>query len=378
MAYFTQPIITNVGRANLLKDGLTITRVAFGLGYSSSPATQTRLNQESFSVNNVVLLREPGHLVISCMTDNQVLNLTSSRLIKEIGIYARIGNGSEFLLAYSYYSQGDTIPGKTEAHYQRDWQVRLGMSNTNVSSVQYSTSISGYASAGIVNSVSQRLTTHESSRSNPHNVTKSQVGLGNVDNIQQATKLEFNSHVADSTKHLAADERRKIIEVVNMVKPMNGQYTNLTCPNGTNLATFMKSNAVPIGHGIVRDENVWRNVHYIKEDANYMFGFSTRYNRLWTWTIENGEDKGYKEVTDYIAEQFTGNIDTLGEAGLYYLSNTHLTGSYGFLEVISNGQASLGQNRNWTMQRWTNTAGESWIRVRANTASWTGWRKGGM
>ena len=344
MAYFTQPVITNVGQSNLLKDGLTITRVAFGLGYSSIPATQTRLNQETFSVSNAVLVREAAHLVISCVVDNQVLNLTSSRLIKEIGIYARIGSGSEFLLAYSYYSQGDTIPSKSEAHYQRDWQFRLGMSNANVSSVSYNTSTSGYASAGIVNSVSQRLSTHE----------------------------------ADTTKHLTADERRKIIEAVNMVKPMNGQYTSITCPNGTNLATFMKSDAVPIGHGVVRDENTYRNMIYVKESSSYIFGIATRYNRLWTWTIENGADKGYKEVTDFIAESYTGNVDTLGEAGLYYLSGTHLLGAYGFLEVITNGIGNLGQNQNWTMQRWTNTAGESWTRCRANTAGWTGWRKGGM
>ncbi|MCW6682081.1 pyocin knob domain-containing protein [Aerococcaceae bacterium NML160702] len=343
MAYFTQPVITNVGRSNLLKDGLTITRVAFGLGYSSSPVTQTRLNQETFSVSNAVLVREAAHLVISCVTDNQLLNLTSSRTIKEIGIYARIGSGSEFLLAYSYYSQGDTIPSKTEAHYQRDWQFRLGMSNANISSISYSVSTSGYASAGIVNSVSQRLTTHEN----------------------------------DTTKHLTADERRKIIEAINLVKPMNGQYTNLTCPNGTNLATFMKRSTVPIGHGVVRDENTYRNMIYVKESANYIFGIATRYNRLWTWTVENGADKGYKEVTDYIAEHFTGNPDTLGEAGVYYLSNSSLTGTYGFLEVISNGQASLGQQQNWTLQRWTSTAGEHYIRVRANTAAWTAWRKSG-
>ena len=99
---------------------------------------------------------------------------------------------------------------------------------------------------------------------------------------------------------------------------------------------------------------------------------------MWRLARENNVDKGYKEVTDYIAEHFTGNPDTLGEAGLYYLSGTHLSGAYGFLEVITNGIGNLGQNQNWTMQRWTNTAGESWTRCRANTAGWTGWRKGGM
>lgn len=38
-------------------------------------------------------------------------------------------------------------------------------------------------------------------------LAKSDVGLGNVDNIQQATKTEFNTHVADAVKHVTVGER---------------------------------------------------------------------------------------------------------------------------------------------------------------------------
>ena len=38
-------------------------------------------------------------------------------------------------------------------------------------------------------------------------LTKSDVGLSNVDNIQQATKTEFNSHNSDTTKHITSTER---------------------------------------------------------------------------------------------------------------------------------------------------------------------------
>uniref|UniRef100_UPI00403F719C hypothetical protein n=1 Tax=Paenibacillus sp. FSL k6-2145 TaxID=2976834 RepID=UPI00403F719C len=38
-------------------------------------------------------------------------------------------------------------------------------------------------------------TLHSTSKDNPHEVNKDQIGLGNVDNIQQATKTEFNEHV---------------------------------------------------------------------------------------------------------------------------------------------------------------------------------------
>ena len=38
-------------------------------------------------------------------------------------------------------------------------------------------------------------------------LNKSHVGLGSVDNVQQATKAEFNTHNGDNTRHITADER---------------------------------------------------------------------------------------------------------------------------------------------------------------------------
>jgi hypothetical protein len=45
------------------------------------------------------------------------------------------------------------------------------------------------------------LDNHADSTLNPHQVTKSQVGLSNVDNVKQATKSEFDSHVVDFDAH---------------------------------------------------------------------------------------------------------------------------------------------------------------------------------
>lgn len=48
---------------------------------------------------------------------------------------------------------------------------------------------------------------HKEDLSNPHQVTKAQVGLGNLDNIQQASKTEFNTHNQDTIRHLTPAER---------------------------------------------------------------------------------------------------------------------------------------------------------------------------
>lgn len=57
--------------------------------------------------------------------------------------------------------------------------------------------------------VQSNLDTHTSDKANPHGVTKSQVGLGNVDNVQQAPKQDFDLHVSDAIKHISTVERSK-------------------------------------------------------------------------------------------------------------------------------------------------------------------------
>ncbi|TDO11174.1 hypothetical protein DFO69_2753 [Bacillus subtilis] len=53
------------------------------------------------------------------------------------------------------------------------------------------------------------LAAHKNDMNNPHNTTKAQVGLGNVDNVQQAAKKDFDQHVNDGTIHITAAERSK-------------------------------------------------------------------------------------------------------------------------------------------------------------------------
>ncbi|MCC9023711.1 pyocin knob domain-containing protein [Bacillus nakamurai] len=51
------------------------------------------------------------------------------------------------------------------------------------------------------------LAAHKNDMNNPHKTTKAQVGLGNVDNVQQAAKKDFDQHVQDQDRHLTKDER---------------------------------------------------------------------------------------------------------------------------------------------------------------------------
>lgn len=55
----------------------------------------------------------------------------------------------------------------------------------------------------------KNVTLHTNNKSNPHAVTATQVGLGEVINQKQATKLEFDAHDNDTIRHTTLEERTK-------------------------------------------------------------------------------------------------------------------------------------------------------------------------
>nr|MDH3099847.1 pyocin knob domain-containing protein [Bacillus velezensis] len=53
------------------------------------------------------------------------------------------------------------------------------------------------------------LAAHKNDMNNPHKTTKAQIGLGNVDNVQQATKKDFDRHNQDLDRHVTKVDKDK-------------------------------------------------------------------------------------------------------------------------------------------------------------------------
>ncbi|UTX16458.1 pyocin knob domain-containing protein [Bacillus velezensis] len=68
------------------------------------------------------------------------------------------------------------------------------------------------------------LASHKNDMNNPHKTTKAQIGLGNVDNVQQAAKKDFDQHNQDLDRHVTKEERQKW---------NNGQLSKMTKDNGS-------------------------------------------------------------------------------------------------------------------------------------------------
>lgn len=73
------------------------------------------------------------------------------------------------------------------------------------------------------------LTGHINNRNNPHNVTKQQVGLGNVDNVRQAS---YTDH--EATKREVAEQEQRLSLLEEMVL-QNAFYISIKAEDNANV-----------------------------------------------------------------------------------------------------------------------------------------------
>ncbi|MCY7782977.1 MULTISPECIES: terminase [unclassified Bacillus (in: firmicutes)] len=126
------------------------------------------------------------------------------------------------------------------------------------------------------------LAAHKNDMNNPHNTTKAQIGLGNVDNVQQAAKKDFDKHISDETIHISSSERTKW---------NNAQLTKLTDEKGKYLAS--------IQNGL--------DFHKIVEELDQTFFFYTDKTGINTPPFATrGLYIGYKSYGEALAMDYEG------------------------------------------------------------------------
>ena len=127
------------------------------------------------------------------------------------------------------------------------------------------------------------LNEHVENKDNPHEVNKSDVGLENVNNTEQADKVDFDNHVGETSKkhiygsdsgksYIRFDDGTQICFLNVTLKPVTGRTMNI---NGKDdRAEFTKSfNNIPIIVGSVYPKTDSRK-EYRLEDLAEMYFFS--------------------------------------------------------------------------------------------------------
>ncbi|MCR4368162.1 MULTISPECIES: pyocin knob domain-containing protein [Bacillus amyloliquefaciens group] len=205
---------------------------------------------------------------------------------------------------------------------------------------------------------------HLDDKKNPHAVTKSQVGLSKVDNIQQASKVDFDAHDADQDRHITKDERSYWNSSDERSKSFLAEHTN-------DQSNPHKVTAEQVGLGNV--DNVKQatksdfdnhlndtNVHINKSDRDRWDAA-----QLFKLTADDGKViyKGNSEKTEYNDLIGTG-FYLIANQGLHSpanLSNVYL--------VVMNYGTTIAQ---FALEAYYGT--HTYFRFRKSDSTWTSWQ----
>lgn len=273
MSYFIQPIVTNkavneVSQAVANRETITFTRVALGSGrHRTGVETKTDIVQlvHTLPVTQSTSTDTSDTIRILAQLDNA--NITSELTVNEIGVFAKRANNPEFLFMYTWAEQGDIIPPRSQSAVYRDYDFNTTISRNQQITIQYNPNASVFAKVSELNAVKNELkndidthnrdtnvhiqagerekwngkaernhrhqvsdidglsekidavtvkkanqsdfSAHINNRSNPHNVTKTQIGLSNVDNVKQAS---YTDHEATKREVTEQEQRLALLE----------------------------------------------------------------------------------------------------------------------------------------------------------------------
>ena len=176
-------VITNAG-IELLKNALsggtiTVTAIKSGAGKVDVSAlkSQTAVSsiKQSGTVQGVTKTNET--IKIGVLFSNA--GLSAGYSMTQLGIYAKGSTGSEVLFVISQSTTGKEVPAESA---MPSWSLvhNFYIKLNNDVKITATVDPEGYVT---FETMQTALNTHTGNKSNPHSVTKSQVGLGNVPNV---------------------------------------------------------------------------------------------------------------------------------------------------------------------------------------------------
>ena len=200
-------VITNAG-IELLKNALsggtiTVTAIKSGAGKVDVSAlkSQTAVSsiKQSGTVQGVTKTNET--IKIGVLFSNA--GLSAGYSMTQLGIYAKGSTGSEVLFAISQSTTGKEVPAESA---MPSWSLVHNFYIKINNDVKMTATVDpeGYVT---FETMQTALNTHTGNKSNPHSVTKSQVGLGNVPNV--ATNDQTPTY-SDTTTLLTLSSGEKI------------------------------------------------------------------------------------------------------------------------------------------------------------------------
>lgn len=363
--------LTDIGSKEMAKQGdLVITRVAFGSRFSgyATIKTTTAMGSELSSVSPTVR-EEQGFRVIDIVYDNSQLN--NADFIKEIGVFAKVGNGAEFLAYYGADNIGVGVPAKNNQSYTLRLKFKIKLTGRDNITVEVNPSISGLATSDSVNQIAGKVDKLKTGSLGELDGLINAVNLGallgkvaktnnDVDNLSTPGIYQYTTNMASKgisssygfilvysneigspgqnghftwqifvgTNGRMWVRKRINTEAWNVTDVANGNVLTAllrkfgldewgatvsinTCQSGTNFGTFIASSGVPIGFNIVKDNNAPAKTVYVWKQSNTIascFAMSDNGSFLIA-TLSGGRLSEWRDLSRGLTVQTSPNQD---------------------------------------------------------------------
>ena len=293
--------VTNAGVEVLKKaiGGKKVTITAAKSGTDTVP--ESELKEQSVlsgTVRNATIAnatnQPEGYRVTLRVTNTGV---KSSYIFKQLGLFATAEDESEVLFAILQSENGETVPDESEL-YTYDVSLIIAISDT--SNITVNVDKTSYVTE-------EELDGHKTDKSNPHSVTKAQVGLGNVPNVSTNDQTPIYT-VPTANAGLVSGEKLGTAfgKIARAVASLIAHIANKSNPHSVTKAQVRLGNA----------DNT--------SDVNKPISSATQ-------TALNGKsDKAHKHKTADISDMPTalpadgGNADTVdGKHASYFAASNH-------------------------------------------------------
>lgn len=171
--------LTNAGMNTLLRgisgEQIQFTKISLGNGAAQSAATATGLSNELMVVPIISISREASYVSVGIQINNS--QVPAGFRLTEVGIWVSEGEDEESLYALGVEdeSKADYISATSETILETKLEFLIYIGD--------SVNVSAVINQSLVYALKSELQDHIEDQTNPHKVSKLQVGLGEVPNV---------------------------------------------------------------------------------------------------------------------------------------------------------------------------------------------------
>lgn len=236
--------LTNAGISAVLAGvygGSTITFTGVKLGSGNAPAnikTMTDIVTTVATVGITDIDVDSGKADIEFLFNNN--SIVSGFYLREIGIMAKIDDGNPFLYAYSNSGShaGYVKPYDSDTYVSMVFNVYVAVGDAEHVTAIISEAV-GYVST-------EEFEAHTGNDTNPHQVTKEQVGLGNVPNLAPSDMTVTFTQASTLTDPTTGSTLATLMGILS--KAVNSLRTHLTSATNPHNVTYSQVGAAAASH----------------------------------------------------------------------------------------------------------------------------------